>query len=56
MSTRDTSLAYATGQIFYLIWLETLKPAKSAWGCQKGDKLMHLLCKFHTHVSSLGKL
>ena len=50
MSTRDTSLAHATGQIFYLIWWETLKAAKSARDCLKGDKLMHLLCNFHTHA------
>ena len=30
VSTRDTGSARATGQIFYLIWQETLKAAKSA--------------------------
>ena len=30
VSTRDTSLARATGQIFYLIWREALKAAKSS--------------------------
>ena len=30
VSTRDTILARAAGQIFYLIWQETLKAAKSA--------------------------
>jgi len=38
MSTHDTSLAHATGQIFYLIWQETLKAAKSVCGCLKDDK------------------
>ena len=30
VSTCDTTLAHATGQIFYLIWQETLKAAKSS--------------------------
>ena len=30
VSTRDTTLACATGQIFYLIWRETMKAAKSS--------------------------
>jgi len=30
VSTRDTTLAHATGQIFYLIWSGTLKAAKSS--------------------------
>jgi len=30
VSTRDTTLARATGHIFYLIWRETLKAAKSS--------------------------
>ena len=30
VSTRDTSSARATGQIFYLIWWETLKAAKNS--------------------------
>ena len=50
VSTRDTSLAHTTGQIFYLIWRESLKAAKSTRGCLKDDKLMHLLCKFHTRA------
>jgi len=29
VSTRDASSARATGQIFYLIWRETLKTAKN---------------------------
>jgi len=50
VSTHDTSSARATGQIFYLIWWESLEAAKSAWGCLKGDKSMHLLCNFHTRA------
>ena len=30
VSTPDTTLAHATGQIFYLIWWETLKATKSS--------------------------
>jgi len=40
----------ATGQIFHLIWWEALKAAKSAYGCLKGNKSMHLLCNYHTHA------
>jgi len=47
VSTRDTTSACATAQIFYLIWWETLKAATSSKGCLKGIKLMHTLCKFH---------
>jgi len=46
VSTRDTTLAHATGKIFYLIWRETLKAAS----CVKGDKSMHLLCNFYTRT------
>ena len=50
VSTCDATLARATGQIFYLIWRETLKAAKCSWGYLKGDKSMHLLCNFHTRA------
>ena len=47
VSTHDTSLTCATtGQIFHLIWRETLLKVRS----QKGGTLMHLLCKFHMHA------
>jgi len=50
VSTCDISSACEIGQIFYLIWREILKAAKSTWGCLKDNKLMHLLCKFHTRA------
>jgi len=50
VSTHDTSLACATGQIFYFNWRETLKAAKSSWGFLKGDKSMHLLYNFCTRT------
>jgi len=47
MNTRDTTSTYATAQIFYLIWRETLKAATSSKGCLKGNTLMHTVCKYH---------
>ena len=42
--------ARPTAQIFYLIWRETLQAATSTGSGLKGNRLMHLLCKFHTRV------
>jgi len=49
VSTHDTTSAHVTAQIIYLIWWKTLKPATNTEGGLKGNKLMHTLCKFHTH-------
>ena len=40
-----------TTQIFYLIWQEILQAATSTGSSIKGNRLMHLLCKIHTHAS-----
>ena len=46
VSTRDTP----TAQIFYLIWWETVQAATITGSGLKGNRLMHLLCKFHTRA------
>ena len=42
--------AHPTAQIFYLIWQETLQAATSTGSGLKGNRLIHLLCKFHTRA------
>ena len=48
----DTLLYFArpTAQIFYLIRRETVQAATSTGSGLKGNRLMHLLCKFHTRA------
>ena len=43
MNIYVTSFTCVTNQIFYLIWCESLKVVDSSL---KGNKLIHLLCKF----------
>jgi len=49
-STHDTSFTYATNQIFFIIWQETLQATTSTESGLKDDKFMHLLCEFHMHA------
>ena len=42
--------ACPTAQIFYLIWRETLQAATSTGSGLKGNRLIHLLCKFHARA------
>ena len=42
--------ARPTTQIFFFICQETLQAATSTGSGLKGNRLMHLLCKFHTHA------
>ena len=48
-------LAHPTGQIFNLIWWEPQQAATSA-KVLKHSKVVHLLCKFHSHAHSPGLL
>ena len=48
VSSRDTTLLVPTAQIFYRIWRETLQAATSTRSGLRGNRLMHLLCTFHT--------
>jgi len=49
VSTRDTTSAHATAQIFCLIWRETLKELEARGGL-KGNKLMYTVYKFHARA------
>jgi len=56
VSTHDTNVASAKGQIFNFIWQETLKATKRAESGMKGNKLVQTLCKFHMHAYFSSKL
>ena len=48
MSTRDTTLLVQL--LRFSLWQETLQAATSNESGLKGNRLMHLLCKFHMRV------